>query len=135
MELLNIAGIAGTSIDVDHAEKRPANGQLVTETGLPQELSFDGSQPSGGLSSNCGRSSFMSCHLALEPTKIWYSGLITGSPSTVPSVMVSILPLRVPARVEPHSAQKHQPSPSAISYVFTRFFPDNHLKSPGLNAA
>ena len=62
-------------------------------------------------------------------------GFTPGSPSTVPNVIVVILPLTVPANDEPHSLQKHHPAPDNVSYTFTRSSPEIHLKPCGLNSA
>ena len=72
---------------------------------------------------------------AIEPTKIYNSGFIPGSSSTVPSVTAVILPFSVPAEDEPHSIQKHHPAPLDISYTFTWSSPEAHLKFSELNSA
>ena len=89
---------------------------------------------SGGHSLNCGSLSFISCHWALDPTKICDSGSMDGSPSTVLKVIEVILPLTVPAKDEPHSLQKHQPPSGEGSYIFTMSLPEIHLKSSGLKS-
>ena len=74
---------------------------------------------------------------AIEPwslrryvTLICDSGFIPGSPSTVPSVTVVILPFSVPAKDELHLLQKYHPAPANVSYTFTWSFPEIHLKLP-----
>lgn len=43
-----------------------------------------------------------------------------GSPSTVISITLVILPFSVPAKDEPHSPQKHHPTPDNVSYILNK---------------
>ncbi len=130
-----ISGAGTRRISLRISGRALAERAACPATCADQRALLGGSHVSGGHSSNCGRSSLISCHRALEPTKICDSGFMPGSPSTVPNVIVVTLPLTVPANEEPHSLQKHHPASGNDSNTLTRSSPEVHSKSSELNLA